>query len=142
MVIHEANARAGLANRVGAHTADRVLSAVPDSGLRRAEVVGVPVRASIAALDRAVLRAEARAHFGFPDDARVLLVFGGSQGAVSLNRAVSGAAADLAAAGVCVLHAHGPRTCWSCAVGLKVTHRTWRCPIWTGWSWPTPPPIW
>ncbi|WP_172672818.1 glycosyltransferase, partial [Mycobacterium tuberculosis] len=53
VVIHEANARAGLANRVGAHTADRVLSAVPDSGLRRAEVVGVPVRASIAALDRA-----------------------------------------------------------------------------------------
>jgi len=109
VVIHEANARAGLANRVGACTADRVLSAVPDSGLRRAEVVGVPVRAAITALDRAALRAEARAHFGFADDARVLLVFGGSQGAVSLNRAVSGAAADLAAAGVAVLHAHGPK---------------------------------
>jgi UDP-N-acetylglucosamine--N-acetylmuramyl-(pentapeptide) pyrophosphoryl-undecaprenol N-acetylglucosamine transferase len=109
LVIHEANARAGLANRVGARTADRVLSAVPDSGLRRAEVVGIPVRAAIAALDRAALRAEARAHFGFVDDARVLLVFGGSQGAVSLNRAVSGAAADLAAAGVAVLHAHGPK---------------------------------
>ena len=39
----------------------------------------------------------------------VLLVFGGSQGAVSLNRAVSGAAAELAAAGVAVLHAHGPK---------------------------------
>ena len=86
-----------------------MLSAVPDSGLRRAEVVGVPVRAAITALDRAALRAEARAHFGFADDARVLLVFGGSQGAVSLNRAVSGAAADLAAAGVSVLHAHGPK---------------------------------
>ena len=49
------------------------------------------------------------AHFGFADDARVLLVFGGSQGAVSLNRAVSAAAADLAAAGVSVLHAHGPK---------------------------------
>ncbi len=109
VVIHEANARAGLANRVGARTADRVLSAVPDSGLRRAEVVGVPIRAAITALDRAALRAEARAHFGFADDARVLLVFGGSQGAVSLNRAVSGAAADLAAAGVSVLHAHGPK---------------------------------
>jgi UDP-N-acetylglucosamine--N-acetylmuramyl-(pentapeptide) pyrophosphoryl-undecaprenol N-acetylglucosamine transferase len=109
VVIHEANARAGLANRVGARTADRILSAVPDSGLRRAEVVGVPVRAAITALDRAALRAEARAHFGFADDARVLLVFGGSQGAVSLNRAVSGAAADLAAAGVAVLHAHGPK---------------------------------
>lgn len=89
VVIHEANARAGLANRVGARSADRVLSAVPDCGLRRAEVVGVPVRQAITALDRAALRAEARAHFGFADDARVLLVFGGSQGAVSLNRAVS-----------------------------------------------------
>ncbi len=109
VLIHEANAKAGLANRIGARTADRVLSAVPDCGLRRAEVVGVPVRSAITALDRAALRAEARAHFGFADDARVLLVFGGSQGAVSLNRAVAGAAGDLAAAGVAVLHAHGPK---------------------------------
>ena len=109
VLIHEANARAGLANRVGVRSADRVLSAVPDSGLRGAEVVGVPVRAAITALDRAALRAEARKHFGFADDARVLLVFGGSQGAVSLNRAVSWAAAELAAAGVSVLHAHGPK---------------------------------
>ena len=109
VVIHEANARAGLANRVGVRSADRVLSAVPDSGLRRAEVVGVPVRAAITSLDRAALRAEAREYFGFADDAKVLLVFGGSQGAASLNRAVSGAAAELAAAGVSVLHAHGPK---------------------------------
>jgi len=109
VVIHEANARAGLANRVGARSADRILSAVPDSGLRRAEVVGVPVRAAITTLDRGALRAQARAHFGFADAARVLLVFGGSQGAVSLNRAVSAAAAALAAAGVSVLHAHGPK---------------------------------
>ncbi len=109
VVIHEANARAGLANRVGARTADRVFSAVPNCGLPRAEVVGVPVRAAITSLDRAALRAEARRYFGFADDARVLLVFGGSQGAVSLNRAVSGAAAGLAAAGVAVLHAHGPK---------------------------------
>ncbi|BBX43181.1 undecaprenyldiphospho-muramoylpentapeptide beta-N-acetylglucosaminyltransferase [Mycobacterium simiae] len=109
VVIHEANARAGLANRVGARTADRVLSAVPDSGLRGAEVVGVPVRAAITTLDRAALRPQARRHFGFAADARVLLVFGGSQGAVSLNRAVSAAAAQLAAGGVSVLHAHGPK---------------------------------
>ena len=109
VLIHEANARAGLANRVGARTADRVLAAVPGCGLGRAEVVGVPVRAAITTLDRAALRAEARARFGFAGDARVLLVFGGSQGAVSLNRAVSGAAAGLAAAGVAVLHAHGPK---------------------------------
>lgn len=109
VLIHEANARAGIANRVGARSAERILSAVPDSGLAGAEVVGVPVRAAITSLDRAGLRAEARRHFGFADDARVVLVFGGSQGAVSLNRAVSAAAADLAAAGVAVLHAHGPK---------------------------------
>ena len=108
VVVHEANARAGLANRLGARFARRVLAAVPDSGLEGAEVVGMPLRASITSLNRAALRAEVRAHFGFADDARVLLVFGGSQGAVSINRAVSAAAADLAAAGVSVLHAHGP----------------------------------
>ena len=109
VVVHEANARAGLANRLGARVARRVLAAVPGSGLATAEVVGMPLRASITGLDRAALRAEARAHFGFAEDARVLLVFGGSQGAVSINRAVSAAAADLAAAGVSVLHAHGPK---------------------------------
>jgi UDP-N-acetylglucosamine--N-acetylmuramyl-(pentapeptide) pyrophosphoryl-undecaprenol N-acetylglucosamine transferase len=109
VVVHEANARAGIANRLGAKIARRVLAAVPDSGLPHAEVVGIPLRASITGLDRAALRAQARAHFGFAQDAVVLLVFGGSQGAVSINRAVSAAAGDLTAAGISVLHAHGPK---------------------------------
>ncbi|MBV5243297.1 MULTISPECIES: undecaprenyldiphospho-muramoylpentapeptide beta-N-acetylglucosaminyltransferase [Mycolicibacterium] len=109
VVVHEANASAGWANKVGARVATRVLSAVPDPGLGHVDVVGVPVREAITSLDRSALRAEARAHFGFADDARVLLVFGGSQGAQSLNRAVSGAAEGLAAAGISVLHAHGPK---------------------------------
>lgn len=109
VVIHEANASAGWANRLGARWAQRVLAATPDPGLGAVEVVGVPVRASITALDRAALRAQARAAFGFADDARVLLVFGGSQGAQSINRAVSGAAGALAAKGISVLHAHGPK---------------------------------
>ena len=109
VVIHEANARAGLANRVGARTARRVLSAVADCGLRRAEVVGVPVRAAITSLDRGSLRPAARARFGFAGEARVLLVFGGSQGARSINRAVAAAAKELGAAGISVLHAHGPK---------------------------------
>lgn len=109
VVIHEANASAGWANRLGAHSAQRVLAATPDPGLGAVEVVGVPVRASITSLDRAALRAQARAAFGFAEDARVLLVFGGSQGAQSINRAVSGAAGALAAKGISVLHAHGPK---------------------------------
>jgi UDP-N-acetylglucosamine--N-acetylmuramyl-(pentapeptide) pyrophosphoryl-undecaprenol N-acetylglucosamine transferase len=109
VVIHEANASAGLANRVGARCARRILSAVANPGLRHAEVVGVPVRETITSLDRVALRSTARAHFGFADDSRVLLVFGGSQGAASLNRAVAAAAGDLAAAGVSVLHAYGAK---------------------------------
>lgn len=110
VVVHEANASAGWANRVGARSAERVLAAVADPGLgRRVEVVGVPVRAAITALDRQALRADARDRFGFAQDARVLLVFGGSQGAQSLNRAFAAAAEDLAAAGISVLHAHGPK---------------------------------
>ncbi|MGZ4519282.1 MAG: undecaprenyldiphospho-muramoylpentapeptide beta-N-acetylglucosaminyltransferase [Mycobacteriaceae bacterium] len=109
VVVHEANARAGVANKVGARSARRVLAAVPGSGLRKAEVVGIPVRESITSLDRMALRAEAREYFGLDADAPVLLVTGGSQGAQSLNAAVSGAAGALGEAGIGVLHAHGPR---------------------------------
>nr|WP_188830941.1 undecaprenyldiphospho-muramoylpentapeptide beta-N-acetylglucosaminyltransferase [Nocardia camponoti] len=109
VVVHEANAKAGIANKVGARLAAKVLAAVPDSGLPDAQIVGIPVRASITGLDRAGLRAEARAHFGLPAEGPVLLVTGGSQGARSLNEAVSGAATQLVSAGVSVLHAHGPK---------------------------------
>ena len=107
VVVHEANARAGLANKVGARFAARVIAAVPGSGIDRAEVLGIPVRHSLTTLDRAARRAEARAFFGLDPDAPTLLVYGGSQGAQSINRAVAAAAPALAAAGIGVLHAHG-----------------------------------
>uniref|UniRef100_UPI0014005E4A glycosyltransferase n=1 Tax=Nocardia cyriacigeorgica TaxID=135487 RepID=UPI0014005E4A len=47
VVVHEANAKAGIANKVGARVAARVLAAVPDSGLPGAEVIGIPVRSAI-----------------------------------------------------------------------------------------------
>ncbi len=109
IVVHEANKSAGLANKVGARFARRVAVAVPGTTLPNAEVVGIPLRRSITALDRAALRAEARAFFDLDPDAPTLLVFGGSQGAQSINAAVSGAAKELADAGVGVLHAHGPK---------------------------------
>ncbi|MEY7971101.1 undecaprenyldiphospho-muramoylpentapeptide beta-N-acetylglucosaminyltransferase [Saccharomonospora xinjiangensis] len=109
IVVHEANQHAGLANKVGARFAARVVAAVPGTSLPGAEVVGIPLRRSITALDRAGLRAEARKHFGLDPDAPALLVFGGSQGARSINTAVSQAAKYFADAGVSVLHAHGPK---------------------------------
>ncbi len=107
IVVHEANARAGIANRIGARFAVAVAAAVPGSGLARAVVTGNPVRRSISELDRAALRATARAHFGLDPDAPTVLVTGGSQGAQRINTAVRACAADFAAAGIGVLHHHG-----------------------------------
>jgi UDP-N-acetylglucosamine--N-acetylmuramyl-(pentapeptide) pyrophosphoryl-undecaprenol N-acetylglucosamine transferase len=107
IVVHEANARAGLANKVGARFAARVVAAVPGSGLPGAEVLGIPLRRAVTALNRPALRAQARARFGLPPHGPVLLVFGGSQGARSLNTAVAAALPGLLGAGIAVLHAHG-----------------------------------
>jgi UDP-N-acetylglucosamine--N-acetylmuramyl-(pentapeptide) pyrophosphoryl-undecaprenol N-acetylglucosamine transferase len=107
IVVHEQNAVPGLANKVGARLAARVAVSFPGTPLPRAELVGMPIRRMISTLDRAALRAEARAFFGLDPDRPTLLVTGGSQGARRLNQAVSGAARELAAAGVQVLHAQG-----------------------------------
>lgn len=109
IVVHDSNARAGLANKVGARFAERVAVAVPGTGLPKAEIVGIPLRESIIRLDRFALRAKARHYFGLHPQAPTLLVFGGSQGARSINNAVSACARRFADAGIGVLHAHGPK---------------------------------
>lgn len=106
IVVHEANARAGLANRLGARWADTVAVAVDGSGLRGGRVIGIPLRRAISQLDRVAARPAARAALGLAAGP-VLLVTGGSLGARRLNAAVAGAAADLAAAGIQVLHLTG-----------------------------------
>lgn len=108
VVVHEANARAGLANKVGARWAARVAVTYAGCGLRDGEVVGLPLRPAIATLDRAARREEARAAFGL-HDRPTLLVTGGSQGARRINDAVTAAAPVLDAAGVQVLHATGAK---------------------------------
>jgi UDP-N-acetylglucosamine--N-acetylmuramyl-(pentapeptide) pyrophosphoryl-undecaprenol N-acetylglucosamine transferase len=107
VVLHEQNALPGLANRLGARIATRVAVSFPDTPLRHAEYVGLPIRRMISQLDRAAQRGEARAFFGLDPGRPTLLVTGGSQGATRLNRAVSGAARALADAGVQVLHVQG-----------------------------------
>jgi UDP-N-acetylglucosamine--N-acetylmuramyl-(pentapeptide) pyrophosphoryl-undecaprenol N-acetylglucosamine transferase len=107
LVIHEQNAVPGLANKAGARIASRVAVSFPGTPLPKAEYVGLPIRRMISTLDRAATRAEARTFFGLDPDRPTLLVTGGSQGSQRLNRAVSGGASQLAAAGVQVLHIQG-----------------------------------
>jgi UDP-N-acetylglucosamine--N-acetylmuramyl-(pentapeptide) pyrophosphoryl-undecaprenol N-acetylglucosamine transferase len=117
IVVHEANARPGVANRVAARLTTHVFTASAGVKLAHATVVGIPLRPAIADLDRAALRAEARQRFGLEPDRPVLMVTGGSQGAQAINTAVSGAAAALRAAGVQVLHIVGPQNVVDVAPG-------------------------
>ena len=109
VVVHEQNALPGLANRIGARLAARVGVTTPGTPLHKGEHVGMPLRTAISSLDRPARRAEARAAFGLDEHRPTLLVFGGSQGAATLNRAAVAAADALTAAGVQVLHARGPK---------------------------------
>jgi UDP-N-acetylglucosamine--N-acetylmuramyl-(pentapeptide) pyrophosphoryl-undecaprenol N-acetylglucosamine transferase len=107
IVVHEANVRPGVANRWGARWAARVLVGFPGTDLPGAELVGMPLRRSLTALDRQHDRSGARASLGLDPDRPTVLAFGGSQGASSLNRVVPRVAAAVAAAGGQLLLAAG-----------------------------------
>ena len=64
IVVHEQNARPGLANRLGARFTSHVATTFPGTPLRGARVLGMPLRRAITTLDRAALRDEALATFG------------------------------------------------------------------------------
>ncbi|HEV8603130.1 MAG TPA: UDP-N-acetylglucosamine--N-acetylmuramyl-(pentapeptide) pyrophosphoryl-undecaprenol N-acetylglucosamine transferase [Gaiellaceae bacterium] len=100
----EADAHLGLANRLAAPFAQRVFLAFPIEGRGgpKYRVTGRPIPAR----SRPTARAEARRAFGLPPRARVLLVFGGSQGAASINDI---AVESFGATGPAVLHLCGER---------------------------------
>ncbi|MCP3427214.1 undecaprenyldiphospho-muramoylpentapeptide beta-N-acetylglucosaminyltransferase [Rothia sp. AR01] len=89
IVIHEANRRPGLANRVGARRAAVVATAFEDTPLKGARRVGMPLRRGIALSDRDADRSGARQLLGLQAVAPTIVVTGGSSGAQSLNRAVA-----------------------------------------------------
>jgi UDP-N-acetylglucosamine--N-acetylmuramyl-(pentapeptide) pyrophosphoryl-undecaprenol N-acetylglucosamine transferase len=89
LALHEQNAIAGLANRVLAGVADKVMVAFPEA-LKRGEWTGNPVRRDIAAVPPPEQR------FAGRSGALRVLVVGGSLGAQALNEAVPRALALLA----------------------------------------------
>jgi UDP-N-acetylglucosamine--N-acetylmuramyl-(pentapeptide) pyrophosphoryl-undecaprenol N-acetylglucosamine transferase len=102
LVLTEADSHLGLSNRLLAPVARRVCLAFPIEGRDgdRYLHTGRPVPPP------ATDRAAARARFGIPEDARCVLVFGGSLGARSINEA---AVEAFAGAPYRVLHAAGTR---------------------------------
>ncbi|MCP5090763.1 MAG: undecaprenyldiphospho-muramoylpentapeptide beta-N-acetylglucosaminyltransferase [Gammaproteobacteria bacterium] len=107
LLIHEQNAAAGMTNRLLARLARVVLQAFPGSfnAAVSAETVGNPVREDIAAIPVPAER------YGRREGPLRLLVLGGSQGALALNRTVPAALAELdAGARPVVRHQCGERT--------------------------------
>ncbi|MFJ4476727.1 UDP-N-acetylglucosamine--N-acetylmuramyl-(pentapeptide) pyrophosphoryl-undecaprenol N-acetylglucosamine transferase [Streptomyces xanthochromogenes] len=96
-LIHESNAVPGRANQFAARLTPNIAVAFDRSrahlsGGQDALTTGMPIAASLAALDRPALRAEARRALGVPPGARLVLVNGGSLGAARLTAAAVGLA--------------------------------------------------
>ncbi|PQZ95874.1 undecaprenyldiphospho-muramoylpentapeptide beta-N-acetylglucosaminyltransferase [Arthrobacter sp. MYb227] len=105
--VHEANARAGLANKVGAKHAAGVGAAFSGTGLPGAKVVGMPMRGNVASMNRSEQNEQARAALGFTPGVPALVVTGGSSGAASLNATIAVSLPALQEAGIEILHITG-----------------------------------
>jgi UDP-N-acetylglucosamine--N-acetylmuramyl-(pentapeptide) pyrophosphoryl-undecaprenol N-acetylglucosamine transferase len=134
VVLHEQNAIPGLANRLLSRIARAVALSFADAGPRlprgvRTVVTGNPVRAPILEVParRQELRAEALAAFNLEEGRTTVGVFGGSLGALELDRLVAGALPLLGARGdlqVLVLTgpAHGDVVSGSTGAGRLRVH--------------------
>lgn len=114
VIVHEANAVPGMANKLGARFARIVALTFPSTSLRARKgetiTVGLPLRPAIAALasadgaERALRREAAAARFGLDASRPIVVVTGGSLGAVRLNETMQVAGVSLDAQ---VLHITG-----------------------------------
>jgi UDP-N-acetylglucosamine--N-acetylmuramyl-(pentapeptide) pyrophosphoryl-undecaprenol N-acetylglucosamine transferase len=110
VVVHEANALPGWANKLGAKSAKAVGVAIKSTPLNKAVYVGMPLRKEIEAIAEYADRESARLHFGLDPDTVTLLVTGGSLGAKRINETIEASRRVLSAAGIQVLHIMGGRS--------------------------------
>lgn len=114
-VVHEANAKPGFANRLGARLTPycAIAQAVTAGGLQKALITGIPLRADVAqALQQSsgqwsAARNRAKSALGFSPSQPLVLAFFGSQGSVALNKIISQSLPTLLASGSQLLHAVG-----------------------------------
>ena len=115
IVIHEANAKPGWANRLGAmftrHLA--VAQQVESGRYAQALLVGLPLRSDVVAAflsaesDWSKARNGAKVRLGFNQTSPLIFIMGGSQGSVALNEVVKSSAGFLNEQGLSVLHSVG-----------------------------------
>ena len=114
-VIHEANAKPGWANRLGAVFSQHLAVAHPvESGkFEAALLAGLPLRSDVAKAfdqsqsDWAGARQAAKVRLGFPADRPLIFVMGGSQGSVAINKVIEASVEIFNQQGVSLLHSVG-----------------------------------
>lgn len=113
IVVQEQNARAGIANKIGARYAKAVTTTFSGTSLGESTVTGLPLRAEIQTLigeiaaDREGLRERAAQQLGLDPARPVVLVTGGSLGAQKINETIAASARDLLHTGAQILHLTG-----------------------------------
>ena len=115
IVIHEANAKPGWANRLGAVFSEHLAVAHPvDSGkFEHALLAGLPLRSDVAQAflksqsNWATARRAAKVRLGFAADVPLIFVMGGSQGSVAINTVIESTVELFNQEGLSVLHSVG-----------------------------------
>ena len=114
-VIHEANAKPGWANRLGALMTPYVAVANPVDSRKFTDALltGMPLRSDVAEAfaasrsDFQGARIGAKKRLGFDEKAPLIFIMGGSQGSVAINKEIAGALPALLSKGLSILHSVG-----------------------------------
>ena len=115
IVIHEANAKPGWANRLGAAFSDHlaVAHSVDSGKFEHALLAGLPLRSDVAQAfkdsqsDWARARRDAKLRLGFAADAPLVFIMGGSQGSVAINSVIASSVSMFNEKSLSVLHSVG-----------------------------------
>jgi UDP-N-acetylglucosamine--N-acetylmuramyl-(pentapeptide) pyrophosphoryl-undecaprenol N-acetylglucosamine transferase len=114
-LIHEANAKPGWANRLGAMLTPYVAVAthVDRGEFAKALITGLPLRTDVSEafaasrFDFPAARQAAKRRLGFDVNKPLVFIMGGSQGSIAINKVVAESLPDLLAKGISILHATG-----------------------------------
>lgn len=116
IVIHEANGKPGLANRVGSLLTPYLAVAAPVESTRfhNALITGIPLRSDIQSTladttDWSVARMSAKRELGFAESEKLVVVMGGSQGSLALNATILASVPTFSARSINVFHSCGAK---------------------------------
>jgi UDP-N-acetylglucosamine--N-acetylmuramyl-(pentapeptide) pyrophosphoryl-undecaprenol N-acetylglucosamine transferase len=114
-IIHEANAKPGWANRLGALFTPylAVAHGVNTGAFSKALITGLPLRSDVAGALKGAganwqsVRTQAKTRLGFDAAQPLVFVMGGSQGSVAINKVIEQSVPIFSTKGIAVMHSVG-----------------------------------